>query len=450
MSRPIVGTASGVKRSASLFIESAFFLNIGDAVHRCDSLRVLEGIFSTSRLWWVGDTGGTIMMTLLSRGGSLAAIAAALALLVPVAPVAAQEFGNGRAEARSQRQQVRNVSPDRPARVRVERPAPQRGRAELPAVQRAQRIDRRSERRAEQIDRRSEARANQVDRRSEVRAGRVDRRTDVRADRIEQRGDVRAGRLDSRGRDRAADQVDRRSEWRADRVENRGDIRAGRIESRGDIRAGRIENRGDIRANRVENRGDRRADRVDGRRDTWRGGSGNAIEDRARNIRRDVRQAERRGDWRDGRRDDWRDGRRDNWRDGRGDWRDARRNWRRDDWRHGWNGRPGWDNRDFRRWNHGWRSDRRFGWSDWRRSNRYLFSPGPYFAPFRSHRYSRLSAGFFLDSLFFQPRFFISDPWAYRLPPVYGPYQWVRYYDDVVLVDIYTGEVVDVIHDFFW
>ena len=31
-----------------------------------------------------------------------------------------------------------------------------------------------------------------------------------------------------------------------------------------------------------------------------------------------------------------------------------------------------------------------------------------------------------------------------------GPYRWVRYYDDVLLVDIYSGEVVDVIHDFFW
>jgi hypothetical protein len=28
--------------------------------------------------------------------------------------------------------------------------------------------------------------------------------------------------------------------------------------------------------------------------------------------------------------------------------------------------------------------------------------------------------------------------------------RWVRYYDDVLLVDVYTGEVVDVIHDFFW
>ena len=115
-----------------------------------------------------------------------------------------------------------------------------------------------------------------------------------------------------------------------------------------------------------------------------------------------------------------------------------------------WNG-TGWDNRDFRRWNNnGWRNDRRYGWTDWRRSNQYLFRPGPYYAPFRSHRYNRLDIGFYLDSLFFQPRFFLNDPYAYRLPPAYGPYQWVRYYDDVVLVDIYTGEVVDVIHDFFW
>ncbi|MEM9502190.1 MAG: RcnB family protein, partial [Pseudomonadota bacterium] len=71
-------------------------------------------------------------------------------------------------------------------------------------------------------------------------------------------------------------------------------------------------------------------------------------------------------------------------------------------------------------------------------------------APFRGHRYNRFQIGFFLDRLFFQPRYFINDPWAYRLPAAYGPYRWVRYYDDVILVDLYTGEVVDVIHDFFW
>ncbi len=61
-----------------------------------------------------------------------------------------------------------------------------------------------------------------------------------------------------------------------------------------------------------------------------------------------------------------------------------------------------------------------------------------------------MNIGFFLDNVFFQPRYFINDPYAYRLPDVYGPYRWVRYYDDVLLVDVYSGEVVDVIHDFFW
>ena len=82
--------------------------------------------------------------------------------------------------------------------------------------------------------------------------------------------------------------------------------------------------------------------------------------------------------------------------------------------------------------------------------NRSFYRLGRYYAPYRAHRYSRLRIGFFLDSLFFGSRYYINDPWRYRLPEVYGPYRWVRYYDDVVLVDIYTGEVVDIIHDFFW
>jgi hypothetical protein len=36
------------------------------------------------------------------------------------------------------------------------------------------------------------------------------------------------------------------------------------------------------------------------------------------------------------------------------------------------------------------------------------------------------------------------------LPPAYGPYRWVRYYDDVLLVDIRSGYVVDMINNFFW
>jgi hypothetical protein len=105
---------------------------------------------------------------------------------------------------------------------------------------------------------------------------------------------------------------------------------------------------------------------------------------------------------------------------------------------------------DFRRWDRGWRNNGRYGWQGYRQANRNIFRPGRYFAPYRGYRYNRLNIGFHLDSLFFSSRYWIHDPWAFRLPEVYGPYRWIRYYDDVMLVDIYTGEVVDVIYDFFW
>jgi hypothetical protein len=67
-----------------------------------------------------------------------------------------------------------------------------------------------------------------------------------------------------------------------------------------------------------------------------------------------------------------------------------------------------------------------------------------------TYTYRRYGIGGYLGSLFYGSSYWITNPWQYRLPDVWGPYRWVRYYDDVLLVDIYTGEVVDVIYDFFW
>jgi hypothetical protein len=107
-------------------------------------------------------------------------------------------------------------------------------------------------------------------------------------------------------------------------------------------------------------------------------------------------------------------------------------------------------NRYHRQWDRGWRNDTRYDWQRYRWSNRRVFSPGYYYAPYRGHRYSRFSIGLFLEPLFYSSRYRIIDPWYYRLPPAYPGTQWVRYYNDVLLVDVYTGEVVDVIYDFFW
>ena len=107
--------------------------------------------------------------------------------------------------------------------------------------------------------------------------------------------------------------------------------------------------------------------------------------------------------------------------------------------------------RDHRQWDRNdWRRDNRYNWSGYRNQHRSLFSAGRYYSPYNNYSYSRLSIGFFLNSGFYGQNYWINDPYQYRLPEIYGPYRWVRYYDDVLLVDIYSGEVVDVIHDFFW
>jgi Ni/Co efflux regulator RcnB len=109
--------------------------------------------------------------------------------------------------------------------------------------------------------------------------------------------------------------------------------------------------------------------------------------------------------------------------------------------------RPG--NNDRGRWNNNWRNDQRYDWRNYRSSNRNHFRVPRYQAP-RGYSYRRWAPGYRLQPFFYARSYWIMDPWQYRLPPAYGPYQWVRYYDDVLLVDITTGTVVDVIPDFFW
>jgi hypothetical protein len=103
-----------------------------------------------------------------------------------------------------------------------------------------------------------------------------------------------------------------------------------------------------------------------------------------------------------------------------------------------------------RQWDRSWRNNNRYDWQRYRSSNRTVFHIGTYYSPYRNYSYRRLGVGFYLDQLFYGQNYWINDPWQYRLPDVYGPYRWVRYYDDALLVDLYTGEVVDVIYDFFW
>jgi hypothetical protein len=235
-----------------------------------------------------------------------------------------------------------------------------------------------------------------------------------------------------------------RQEMREDRGEALREFRQERREDRVDALRARAE----MRAGQAEaqQRGDWRSERRD-----WNQSGRDRADDRGRGDGNDGR----RGDWNDGRRGDWNDGRRGDWNDGRrGDW-DGRR---RGDWNDG--RRDGWDDRrrgdwsrngQFGDWNQGWRRDPRYNWQDWRYRNRGQYRLPPYSAPRGwGFGYRRFSPGIVIAPSLFARNYWIADPWAYRLPPAYGPYRWVRYFGDVLLVDLRTGRVVDAIPDFFW
>jgi len=124
--------------------------------------------------------------------------------------------------------------------------------------------------------------------------------------------------------------------------------------------------------------------------------------------------------------------------------------WRRDGTRSGVTQTFHYDgHRDSRvNWNHNWRNDRRYDWRDRRRHNRSLFHIGLYIDPF-GWGYQPYSIGYDLAPNYYQQNYWI-DPGMYGLPYPPPGMQWVRYYNDALLIDMYSGQVVDAIQGFFW
>ena len=100
-------------------------------------------------------------------------------------------------------------------------------------------------------------------------------------------------------------------------------------------------------------------------------------------------------------------------------------------------------------WRSDWRHDHRYDWHNHRRHHRSLFHLGFYYDPF-GWSYHRYNVGWRLWPSYYSSDFWLNDPYQYRLPYAPWPYRWVRYYNDALLVDTYTGEVVDTIYGFFW
>lgn len=76
------------------------------------------------------------------------------------------------------------------------------------------------------------------------------------------------------------------------------------------------------------------------------------------------------------------------------------------------------------------------------------FHIGPYHAP-AGFRYRRWAYGEILPRLYWAPGYWLTDYWLFGLdvPPV--GFEWVRYGPDALLIDVHSGEVIQVVYGRF-
>lgn len=72
-----------------------------------------------------------------------------------------------------------------------------------------------------------------------------------------------------------------------------------------------------------------------------------------------------------------------------------------------------------------------------------------YVAPYRDWRYSTVRPGFQLRSGFYSPRYHV-DARQYRLRAGARNQQWIRYGNDLLLVNVRNGRVLQVVRNRYW
>lgn len=95
------------------------------------------------------------------------------------------------------------------------------------------------------------------------------------------------------------------------------------------------------------------------------------------------------------------------------------------------------------------RREAREDWRDYRQNNRRVYTLPRYYAP-RGLAYRPVRTGVVLNRGFYGQRYVIADPYRYRLPRANGVQRWVRYGNDVLLVNTRNGRVLQVINGFFY
>lgn len=104
------------------------------------------------------------------------------------------------------------------------------------------------------------------------------------------------------------------------------------------------------------------------------------------------------------------------------------------------------DRHEVRQDRHDVRRDRRDVRRDRHQSRRHL----SYVAPYRNWSYRPVGIGYRLRPAFYGSRYYINDYGAYGLRTPRRFERWVRYGNDLLLVDIRNGRVLNVVHYRYW
>jgi Ni/Co efflux regulator RcnB len=73
-----------------------------------------------------------------------------------------------------------------------------------------------------------------------------------------------------------------------------------------------------------------------------------------------------------------------------------------------------------------------------------------YAAPVRNWRYRPVTVGYQLPQSFFGSRYYVSNYTAYQVRAPGRNQRWIRYGDDLLLVNIRSGRVLQVLHNRYW
>ena len=94
------------------------------------------------------------------------------------------------------------------------------------------------------------------------------------------------------------------------------------------------------------------------------------------------------------------------------------------------------------------RHDNRGDWRDYRDRHPDVYR-GPAWVGPRGYRYRPVTVGYRFTPTFYDRQYWV-DPYRYHLRPVLGYQRWVRYGNDVVLIDIRSGRVLEINNGFFF